>query len=37
VPRAAIVNIERALAGEPPLYVLNPAVLPAWQRRWGKR
>jgi D-3-phosphoglycerate dehydrogenase len=37
VPRAALVNIERALAGEPPLYVLNPAVLPEWQRRWGKR
>ena len=37
VPKAAIVNIERAMAGEPPLYVLNPAVLPEWQRRWGKR
>ncbi|HXR85499.1 MAG TPA: NAD(P)-dependent oxidoreductase [Stellaceae bacterium] len=37
VPRAGIANIERALAGEPPLYVLNPAILPEWQRRWGKR
>ena len=37
VPKAAIVSIERALAGEPPPYVLNPAVLPEWQRRWGKR
>jgi D-3-phosphoglycerate dehydrogenase len=37
VPRAGLVNIERALAGEPPLYVLNPAVLPEWQKRWGKR
>lgn len=37
VPRAALVNIERAMAGEPPLYVLNPAVLPEWQRRWSKR
>ena len=36
VPRAAIVNIERVMAGEPPLYVLNPAVLPEWQRKWGK-
>jgi D-3-phosphoglycerate dehydrogenase len=37
VPRAGLVNIERALAGEPPLYVLNPTVLPEWQKRWGKR
>jgi D-3-phosphoglycerate dehydrogenase len=37
VTRAAIVNIERAVAGEPPLYVVNPAVLPDWQKRWGKR
>ena len=37
VPKAAIVNIERALAGEPPLYVLNPAILPEWQQRWSKR
>jgi len=35
VPKAALVNIERALAGEPPVYVLNPAVLPEWQKRWG--
>ena len=36
VPRAALVNIERALAGEPPLYVLNPAVLPEWRKKWSK-
>lgn len=35
VPRAAIANIARALAGEPPLYVRNPEVLPAWRRRWS--
>ena len=34
IAKAGIENITRALAGEPPLYVLNPAVLPAWQRRW---
>lgn len=34
VPKTAIENIARALAGQKPLYVLNPAVLPAWQRRW---
>jgi D-3-phosphoglycerate dehydrogenase len=36
VPRTAIVNIERAMAGDPPLYVLNPAILPEWQKKWGK-
>ncbi len=35
VPQAAIDNIARALAGEPPLYVLNPEVLPMWRRRWS--
>jgi phosphoglycerate dehydrogenase-like enzyme len=34
VPKTAIENIARALDGKPPLYVLNPEVLPAWQRRW---
>jgi phosphoglycerate dehydrogenase-like enzyme len=37
VPKAALANIERALAGEPPLYVVNPDVLPAWRKRWGTR
>jgi len=37
VPRAALANIERAMAGEPPLYVLNPAILPEWQRKWNKK
>ncbi|HEY3919738.1 MAG TPA: NAD(P)-dependent oxidoreductase [Stellaceae bacterium] len=34
VPKTAIENIARALAGEPPLYVVNPDVLPRWQERW---
>jgi phosphoglycerate dehydrogenase-like enzyme len=37
VPRTAIANIERVIAGEPPVYVVNPAVLPDWQKKWGKR
>ncbi len=36
VPRTAIANIERVIAGEPPVYVVNPAVLPAWRKKWGK-
>ncbi len=35
VPKTAIENIVRALAGQSPLYLLNPAVLPGWQRKWG--
>jgi phosphoglycerate dehydrogenase-like enzyme len=30
---AAVENILRPLRGEPPLYVRNAAVLPAWRRR----
>lgn len=37
VPKVAIENIGRAIAGQPPLYVVNPDVLPAWQKRWGAR
>jgi phosphoglycerate dehydrogenase-like enzyme len=29
-------NLARVLAGQPPRYVVNPAVLPAWEKRWGK-
>ena len=36
IANVALENITRALAGEPPLYVLNPAVLPAWQQRWRR-
>jgi len=35
VPKTAIENIARALDGKPPLYVVNPEVLPAWEKRWG--
>src|SRR6185437_11741654 len=28
-------NLARVLAGEQPRYVVNPAVLPAWRKRWG--
>jgi phosphoglycerate dehydrogenase-like enzyme len=37
VPRTALANIERVIAGEPPVYVVNPAVLPEWRKKWGKR
>jgi D-3-phosphoglycerate dehydrogenase len=37
VPKTAIENIARALAGQPPLYVVNPEVLPAWRKRWSDR
>lgn len=35
IPRCAIENIALALAGRRPLYVVNPEVLPEWERRWG--
>ena len=28
-------NLARVMAGRPPLYVVNPAVLPAWTGKWG--
>jgi phosphoglycerate dehydrogenase-like enzyme len=37
VPKTAIENIIRVLAGKPPLYTVNPEVLPVWQKRWGGR
>ncbi len=30
-------NLERIIAGRPPRYVVNPAVLPAWSAKWGVR
>jgi phosphoglycerate dehydrogenase-like enzyme len=27
-------NLERVLTGRPPLYVVNPQVLPAWTKKW---
>jgi phosphoglycerate dehydrogenase-like enzyme len=34
LPAGAIENVVRILRGEPPLYFRNPAVLPAWTKRW---
>ena len=28
-------NLDRVLAGQPPRYVVNSAVLPAWRKKWG--
>jgi D-3-phosphoglycerate dehydrogenase len=28
-------NLDRVLAGNPPRYTVNPAVLPAWTAKWG--
>jgi phosphoglycerate dehydrogenase-like enzyme len=28
-------NLDLILAGKPPRYVVNPAVLPAWTKKWG--
>jgi D-3-phosphoglycerate dehydrogenase len=30
-------NLDRIFAGQPPRYVVNPAVLPAWQKKWGSQ
>ena len=36
LPGVAVDAITRILAGEPPLYVRNPDVIPAWRRRWSR-
>jgi len=28
-------NLDRIIKGQPPRYVVNPAVLPAWRAKWG--
>lgn len=33
IPPVAVENVLRVLRGEPPLYVKNPEVLPAWRQR----
>ena len=30
-------NLELILSGQPPRYVVNPAVLPAWTAKWGAK
>ena len=35
VPVAAIESVERIMAGEPPLYVRNPQIIPQWKDRWS--
>jgi D-3-phosphoglycerate dehydrogenase len=32
---AAVENVSRVLAGQLPLFVRNPDVIPEWKRRWG--
>ena len=34
LPGVAVDAIVRIMAGEPPLHVRNPAVIPAWRNRW---
>jgi phosphoglycerate dehydrogenase-like enzyme len=36
IPVAAIESVERIMAGEPPLYLRNPDVIPRWKQRWVK-
>ena len=35
LPMASVESVRRVIAGEPPVHVRNPEVLPAWTRRWG--
>ena len=35
LPGVAVDAVMKALAGEPPLYVRNPQVVPVWRRRWS--
>ena len=37
LPGVAVEAIERILAGEPPLYVRNPEIIPSWRRRWSRQ
>jgi phosphoglycerate dehydrogenase-like enzyme len=36
LPPTAIAAVTSALAGEPPAFVRNPAVIPAWRSRWNR-
>jgi phosphoglycerate dehydrogenase-like enzyme len=35
LPGVAVDAIAHVLAGEPPLYVRNPEIIPAWRQRWS--
>ena len=37
LPLAGVESIRRVLAGQPPLYVRNPEVLPRWHATWTTR
>jgi D-3-phosphoglycerate dehydrogenase len=34
LPGVAVEAVARIVAGEPPLYVRNPSVIPQWRQRW---
>jgi phosphoglycerate dehydrogenase-like enzyme len=36
LPGVAVDAVLRVLVGEPPLYVRDPAAIPAWRRRWNR-
>ena len=36
LPGAAVENVTRALRGQEPLYVRNPAVIPRWRERLAR-
>jgi phosphoglycerate dehydrogenase-like enzyme len=35
LPGVAVEAVNRVLAGEPPVYVRNPSVIPRWRQRWS--
>ena len=37
LPATSIESVDRIMAGEPPLFVRNPEVLPRWKQRWKSR
>jgi D-3-phosphoglycerate dehydrogenase len=34
VPVTTVENVRRILAGDLPLHICNPAVIPQWRSRW---
>jgi phosphoglycerate dehydrogenase-like enzyme len=35
LPATSVASVERIMAGEPPLFVRNPDVIPRWKKRWS--